>query len=324
MSNSCIKQKCSEPNPNCNNNPQVAIVQFMHPGVEPKLNKTQIQNGNNICDWNCSNQHKRKFMQTPGKYLDINGCLTSGDVYFWGEWEPWSKVNPIMGTNPIGDFPHFIHEPVYYTHNIPCNLPNVKNLNRQNSDPFVFGDNFLYSLCQQNRQTNHPTKMMNLAPGSIILFGSRKTDQESNHYFALDTVFVVSERRQYNTNTYAKDLAGYVPANYNDIMGFQNSTEYVAYKGCSYNAQQINEMYSFVPCNKQGASTNGFERVKLTQKDLNITINNQIILSDGLSQGFKFTPSSIQENINIWNKIRTILKQNGYLEGVRMDYTMIP
>ncbi len=53
---------------------------------------------------------------------------------------------------------------------------------RQNTDPLVFGDHFLYSNCRQ-RQNG---KMRDLAHGSLVLFGSKLGGQ-----FVLDTLFVV-------------------------------------------------------------------------------------------------------------------------------------
>jgi predicted nucleotidyltransferase len=61
----------------------------------------------------------------------------------------------------------------------------------RNTDPFVFGGKFMYTLCQQYKKEKHtstltPTKLHSLEKGSVILFGSRL-----NHDFVLDTVFVV-------------------------------------------------------------------------------------------------------------------------------------
>lgn len=296
----------------------VCVVQFLHPGGEHRPTKRQLKNGIQPFEWNFSN-HKRKFMKVEGQYIDQSNKLQSADdLYFWGEWEPWSNVHPISTQNQSADSPHFIHEPIYYKDptKYPEYLNGKRSQHRQNTDPFVFADQFLYGLCQQNRKTG-PTILQYLAPGSIILFGSCK--QKS--YFALDTVFVISERETYGPMSYYKDLGGNIPQHYDKIMGFNDwpkpdkSQKLVSYKGASFN-KQYKEMYSFVPCKVGVGGMNGFERVKLTQRELPC-------ISDKLTQSFKVTPSSISKNIEIWEKIREVVREQGCLEGVRMFYSEV-
>ena len=62
--------------------------------------------------------------------------------------------------------------------------------NRKNTDPCVFGSTFKYCCCQQHlRNEKNPRRIRRLAPGSIILFGSKMSVGK----FALDTVFVVGK-----------------------------------------------------------------------------------------------------------------------------------
>jgi hypothetical protein len=74
------------------------IIQFLHPGME-----ATPERGSTMIPWNCSNEHKRKFMVSRGKYvsekIEKEDCLT-----FWGECESHSLVErlPIMG----GAFPN--------------------------------------------------------------------------------------------------------------------------------------------------------------------------------------------------------------------------
>lgn len=303
---------------------QFYFVQFIHPGGEHTPQKRDLKNGINRYDWNYK-EHRRKFMKVSGQYVNYNDILSSGEIYFWGEWEPWSIVNSIAGPIPLGDYPHFIHHPIYdfgvkHPPFINAKYPptDKKDWHRQNTDPFVFGNNFFYSLCQQSTSNGNSTKMTRLAPGSIILFGSCKHDNSNNAYFALDTVFVVSDRRDYSPNTYKKDLSKYIPNNYDNIMGFKywpnQSDKLVSYKGASF-ANQFEGMYSFVPCKTDGAG--GFERAKLTQQNFNLISNN-------LSQRFKANASTIEDNIKLWNALRAYLRNKGYLEGVSMNYTIIP
>lgn len=75
---------------------------FYIPGTEATLTTGSTI----IIPWNCSNEHKRKFMVSKGKYVSENSekedCLT-----FWGEWEPQSLVErlPEMG----GAFPKWLN-----------------------------------------------------------------------------------------------------------------------------------------------------------------------------------------------------------------------
>ena len=57
---------------------ELAVVQFCHPGGEhnPGAAKTM--------HWN-TGTHGRKFLRSPGRYLDRHGGLHDGMVAFWGE-----------------------------------------------------------------------------------------------------------------------------------------------------------------------------------------------------------------------------------------------
>jgi len=109
--------------------------------------------------------HKRKFLQVPGDYLTArDGVRHSDDLVFWGEWEPESKVSPI--TAPVLGGPRFVHLPYYVR-------PRTYSGDLQNTDPFVYGDQFLYTLCRQTKPIHghpQPTFLRGLAPGSLILF----------------------------------------------------------------------------------------------------------------------------------------------------------
>jgi hypothetical protein len=42
----------------------------------------------------------------------------------------------------------------------------------QNTDRFLFGDRFRYSICQQHRCAGRLAQLAKLLPGTVILFGS--------------------------------------------------------------------------------------------------------------------------------------------------------
>lgn len=233
-------------------NKSIKVVQFLHSGKEYKLSECKNEAGKITKPWNYG-LHRRKFLHAKGIYIE-NGKKIGDeenwkDIYFWGEWEPESKVTPIVNQES-GDYPHSIHEPfVEIEESEKLNVPGPitqkdkdgsikKNEDGStiqfiatNTDPFVFGkDGFYYSCCKQNRKGN-PTQMQDLEPGSIILFGSRIKDQETgNPYFALDTVFVVGPNKnkknqyklKYKINSDLKDLHDFAPDYYCDIMNYKD------------------------------------------------------------------------------------------------------
>ncbi|MCC2275482.1 hypothetical protein LKL35_08605 [Streptomyces sp. ET3-23] len=156
----------------------VNVVQFPHPGGEHDPGDAEVM------PWN-SADHRRKFLQRPGRWSDPQGTVREGKVTFWGEWEAPSRI---VGRWPAqGDLPRFLHEPLL------SEMPSSGYA--QNTDPLVFGPRFRYSNCKQfDRHRGHPTGMQDLTPGSVILFGSKQPGRTA---FALDTVFVVANSQPY-------------------------------------------------------------------------------------------------------------------------------
>jgi hypothetical protein len=95
------------------------VVQFPHPGGEhsPAIDDMP---------WNVD-AHRRKFLLTPGSYLDSDGRLESGEVTLWGEWEPPSPI--IRRWPPDGRQPRALHRP-YWTRSAAGGF-------RQNTDPWI-------------------------------------------------------------------------------------------------------------------------------------------------------------------------------------------
>lgn len=58
-------------------NDSLYVVQFPHPGAEHNPKQT------NRMAWN-TKTHARKFLRSPGRYLDRAGALHDGDLVFWG------------------------------------------------------------------------------------------------------------------------------------------------------------------------------------------------------------------------------------------------
>lgn len=278
-------------------NNQLLFVQFLHPGSE----HTPDRKNQNHISWN-QNAHKRKFMKNPGIYLKNNRQITS-DLIFWGEWEPQSDVIQKFKVKRKEE-PQYLYQPY-------LSLPQHNHF-LQNTDPFVFGDNFYYVCCQQATKRGF-TQLRFLESGSVILFGSCL-----NKKFVLDTVFVVyryyeieslTQISQYVSDTYVdvtlKHILSCTPLSPSKCNTNQSFRLYV---GATFD-NPINEMFSFFPCLPYSDRMNqGFSRPA-------IKIPN--VISDSLNQGYKLTRNcNLQQ---LWQQTKNQVKQAGLEIGIRSE-----
>jgi hypothetical protein len=182
-------------------------------------------------------EHRRSFMRLPGAWRDDTlGRTRQGEIVFWGEWEAASVVEPV--TERVRDGPHWLHRPFY---NGIVDAP--RRGIRQNTDPFVFGDRFLYTYCRQARNQN----LRRLAPGSLILFGSTYKRR-----FVLDTCLVVDERVPHARHDYPETAVPRVPRVFRettlDPMYQQMAKSCSLYLGATVKHPAANGTFSFVPC----------------------------------------------------------------------------
>ena len=299
----------------------IAFVQFIHPGEE---SLPTGRNRTNLIPWN-HDRHKRKFLCNPGLYMN-NGQLVHDELTFWGEWDPQSRITRI--DSPIEDrcLPHVIHRPV-----LDLNEPkrDVQKRCRQNTDPFVFHERFLYRCCKQTSKKGQ-TQLAHLLPGSIVLFGSRVND-----LFAVDTVFVVGD--DFSDYYDQKGSMDFDPNlnKYAEIVGV-GLNEPECDSGCGSNHSQMHldlqmrlyygaspdkpykGMYSFVPCKRLRGNDQGWARPTLTRDDMHDIYADCI--SDNLREGFKCNrEATLAGNVAAWNRIRELFAKKGYLEGVRFE-----
>lgn len=151
-------------------NAQAFFVQFPHPGGEhhPPIDDMP---------WNVTN-HRRKFLVAHGRHLDVHDRVGEGDLAFWGEWEPPSRIERRWPAE--GRLPRALHRPYW-------SRPAADGF-RQNTDPWVWGERMVYSNCKQvTGPQRRPTSMQDLTPGSVICFGSTIAGD-----FCVDTVLVVA------------------------------------------------------------------------------------------------------------------------------------
>ncbi len=282
-----------------------SIVQFTHPGNEHVPDK---KNGD-FKSWNKEN-HKRKFLLCNGDYVDGNSKKT-GDIMFWGEWEPDSYVSKLKKENH--DDPQWLHKPI-----LKSEIPESDGfqMSYQNSDPFVFGKEFRYFVCKQIKK-NKTTKMAKIEPGSLILFGSTKGQTKDNAYFMVDTVFVVSSFIEYNPDQ--PDALSDIDETYKNIvykMAFpkqpspQIKGQLRLYIGATYD-NPFKGMYSFSPAKLYNNDISGFPRIKL--KDLEYITNN-------LNSAVKISDTSIDNIKTFWEKIRELSRKEGCVEGISFKY----
>jgi hypothetical protein len=119
------------------------FVQFPHLGGEHRPESDDMP-------WN-TGAHGRKFLISDGRYVDANNGVRQGELVFWGEWEPPSRVEHWWPRD--GRLPRVLHRPYW-----------VRGIG-QNTDPWVFGDRMRYSNCRQAiGAARRSTSMQTLSP----------------------------------------------------------------------------------------------------------------------------------------------------------------
>ena len=279
---------------------KLCFVQFLHPGGEHTPDDGLVKR------WN-TNVHKRKFLKQAGRYVADRKAV-EGEIVFWGEWEPESNAARIE--NPVVHAPRFIYEPYYV---VPESYHGL-----QNTDPFVFGQQFHYTGCQQ-RTKKGATQLRYLSKGSVILFGSC----EDRNAFVLDTVFVVDYWIDHRKADHRKVLAEATSQAYKEVTISSWYQEPLAegktcapagpqetwrlYFGAAYD-KPLQGMYSFFPCQPYEAKSKGFVRPKVRLPS---------VITDTLNQGKKLTAQqSLDEMKLLWNKVIEQVKRQRLALGV--------
>lgn len=282
---------------------RLCFVQFIHPGLEHEPDSAVGRS------WNVE-MHRRKFLRQSGRSLsDLAAQPVASKLVFWGEYEPpTTRVKSYA--HPVPDGPRFLFAPAP----VPFH-PNDPPL--MNTDPFVFGEHFFYSICKQNNKKG-PTAMQRLARGSVILFGSGQHRTQ----FVADTVFVVADYVDWNLSNYRERLKGVVPPEYfhatlepiayeMKVRDLSPSQTFRLYIGATFE-KPYEGMFSFFPClpAKEG-ETNGFARPVLRREG---------IITDTLTQGQRMNPQpDVAAVRRLWADVaRQVLDQKLRL-GVQAD-----
>ena len=198
--------------------------------------------------WNVAG-HRRKFLVASGRYADGTGGLAVAELVFWGEWEPPSRVERRW---PASDrLPRVLHRPYWTT-------PGTTG-HRQNTDPWVWGEQMLYTNCKQIvGPDRRATSMQRLTPGSVICFGSTIGED-----FCLDTVFVVGSAEAWiPAKARALDLSeAFVTCTADSVVASPTDAhlELTLYRGATVDAP-IEGMFSFAPARRADDAHQRFAR----------------------------------------------------------------
>ena len=275
------------------------FVQFIHPGPEHGADRP----GHKGWNWDL---HRRKFLRANGRYIEHLGeTPREGELVFWGEWEAESDVEPIR--EPVRGGPRWLHSPYYVRPEAYRRGERV----RQNTDPFVFGDQFFYTLCRQVRKSGRPTLLRDLDPGSLIVFGSLKAGE-----FVVDTVFVTGDSVLHELGSWEATLDGRVPETYVDVTlrptyGWEDDRIRLRlYSGATIE-RPVDGMFSFVPALPGSVADGGFARPSVIDREL---------ITPSLPMGFKATrglsPSRIK---SAWESIGEQIVAQDLALGTRFE-----
>jgi hypothetical protein len=220
--------------------PDHFFVQFPHPGGEHNPPTDDMP-------WNV-NDHRRKFLISPGRYLDANGSQEEGELVFWGEWEPPSRVERRWPAS--GRLPRALHRPYWI-------VPETSGY-RQNTDPWVWGDRMLYSCCKQTvGLENRPTSMQRLTRGSVVCFGSTV-----DHEFCVDTVLVVASAEPWvPAHAVGLDVDdAFITCTVGSVASSPDAqAEFTLYRGATVD-DPVDGMFSFFPARNAQPEPRRFAR----------------------------------------------------------------
>ena len=158
--------------------------------------------------WNIlARSHARKFMEFEGSWIEEDGGAASGRLRAWGEWEAESDlVCKLTQSYQGSQYPNYLWRPYY--------VPKDNYGNLHNTDPFIFGERFLYSNCGQKNSRS----LANLGRGSVIAFGSGRMIGNERKW-VLDTVFVIADSLIYTSPEARRELADVAPEAFLTITG---------------------------------------------------------------------------------------------------------
>ncbi len=277
------------------------FIQLHHPGWEH--GHACAENWHSFAG---DHAHQRKFLEFHGAWTDAEGQTHPDELHAWGEWEAESvKVSQLEAPgNDSRQFPSSLWRPHYTAR------ADFEELH--NTDPFIFGDHFVYSNCAQRRGSRGPGKTLKqLARGSLVVFGSC-VDNE----WVLDTVFVVAASVDYRAESMKEDVAGLVPQEFIDVTAepiVWNESPDLAlrlYTGATP-SEPVDDMFSFFPA-AQSSRDAGFKRPSITLPSR--------YFKRTKCQGFKQTcDASPNELFELWTSLVDQVRDAGLVLGTHAE-----
>ena len=295
-----------------------SIHQVNHPGSELKIvynnRQRHIDDYHFVNDsstrgvrlWNRSiingknNSHKRKFIEFNGKYIsDLNNLAEKESLLkFWGEQEGYSEFELLNKTKGVNywDSPYAVHKPFF-------SYPNGE----QNTDPFIFGDEFYYAVCKKD-------KLKNLQIGDIVLFGSEFGSKGTTKFY-LDTLFVIKDKISTDFSNFNEI---YIESTLKrlDISGICPKVKSV-HRGLKFQhiKKNSNSIFSFVPCKLSNKNNISFGRPIIDTSKYG-----DYLRKPGAKTGIKSSTIESNETIeNLWNKIAKEVLSQGFYLGTHFD-----
>ena len=278
--------------------PILGVIQFPHPGGEHRVGP------NGHTQWNAGD-HGRKFIRANGRILDDRiGGTREGPLVCWAEWEAPSTLIERLERKPY--HPRAVVEPVFSG-----TIPSVGKI--QNTDPYIFGDHFLYTYCKQVQSARwNSTVLANLAPGTLILFGSHLGGR-----FVLDTAFVVDDFITHSRDNWQQELASRVSSVYRSVTlepmyadPIPAGVMFRLYRGATLE-RPTNGIFSFVPCLPvYDGAIPSFARP---------TIYLDGIITPRLTQQWKTTHLDHSAIAEVWTEVVRQVKEQGLMLGVAVQ-----
>ena len=209
------------------------FVQFSHPGREHEPDPGGVKGWNTY-----ASPHARKFMEFRGKWIEEDGSARSGGLRAWGEWEAESDlVCELSQPSQSSLYPRYLWCPYY--------IPKDNYERLHNTDPFIFGERFLYSNCKQRKVSG----LAHLGRGSVIAFGSGKKIAGERKWL-LDTVLVVQDSLTFTAPEARRLLADAAPEAFLTVTGGpivdNEAASFRLYMGVAPD-DPVEGMFSFFP-----------------------------------------------------------------------------
>lgn len=210
------------------------FVQFPHPGGEHWPDRGGGKGWNTF-----DSGHARKFMQLRGTWIAGDGSVHGGELWAWGEWEAQSELVRSLDASGAPGLPHHLWRPYYV-------IPRGGYERLHNTDPFIFGERFLYSNCKQPSRPG----LRQLGRGSVIAFGSKRGG------WVLDTVLVVADYIDYAAPEAHRALVDEVPGAFlavtaGPLVGNGEEETLRLYRGATPD-DRVDGMFSFFPAMPAG------------------------------------------------------------------------